>query len=202
MDIHPVRTERGTIIHNPPIARFLFEDTRMAPVWLIVRVLLGWAWLEPGMHKLSDPGWMQTGDALKAFWTRAVAMPDAPAKPPITFDWYRSFIQSMLDSGSYTWFAKLVAIGETAIGIALIIGAFVGIAAFFAAFMNWNFMLAGSTSSNPLLFVAAIFLLLAWKTAGYYGLDRWLLPRLGTPWTPGTALGRDTRDHTTAAGGV
>jgi thiosulfate dehydrogenase [quinone] large subunit len=24
-------------------------------------------------------------------------------------------------------------------------------------------------------------LVLAWKTAGYIGLDRWLLPRLGTP---------------------
>jgi len=25
---------------------------------------------------------------------------------------------------------------------------------------------------------------MAWKTAGYYGLDRYLLPILGTPWQP------------------
>jgi thiosulfate dehydrogenase [quinone] large subunit len=74
------------------------------------------------------------------------------------------------------------------IGIALILGAFTGIAAFFGAFMNWNFMMAGTASSNPLLFTAAILLILAWKVAGYYGLDRWLLPLLGTPWQRGTLL--------------
>jgi thiosulfate dehydrogenase [quinone] large subunit len=25
-------------------------------------------------------------------------------------------------------------------------------------------------------------LVLSWKIAGYYGLDHWLLPLLGTPW--------------------
>ena len=28
-----------------------------------------------------------------------------------------------------------------------------------------------------------MFLILAWRIAGYYGVDRWLLPLLGTPWT-------------------
>jgi thiosulfate dehydrogenase [quinone] large subunit len=124
---------------------------------------------------------MQTGEALKGFWTNAVQVP-ASGKPPITFEWYRSFIQSMLDSGAYVWFAKLVAIGEVVVGAALILGMFVGIAAFIGAFMNWNYIMAGAASSNGLYGLAAIFLILAWKTAGYYGLDRWLLPRLGTPW--------------------
>jgi thiosulfate dehydrogenase [quinone] large subunit len=69
--------------------------------------------------------------------------------------------------------------------VALVLGAFVGIAAFFGAFMNWNFMMAGTASTNPLLFTLAIVLILAWKVAGYYGLDRALLPVLGTPWKPG-----------------
>jgi len=29
----------------------------------------------------------------------------------------------------------------------------------------------------------AMFVMLAWRVAGYYGVDRWLLPLLGTPWT-------------------
>jgi len=66
--------------------------------------------------------------------------------------------------------------------VALIIGAFVGIAALFGAFMNWNFIMAGSASTNGLLLVLAIGLILAWKIAGWYGLDRWLLRWLGTPW--------------------
>jgi thiosulfate dehydrogenase [quinone] large subunit len=88
----------------------------------------------------------------------------------------------MLDAGAYTWFAKLVAVGELVVGVALIIGAFVGVAAFFGAFMNWNYIMAGSASSNALFGLAAILLILAWKTAGYYGLDRFILPRLGMTW--------------------
>lgn len=58
-----------------------------------------------------------------------------------------------------------------------------GIAAFFGATMNMSFLLAGTVSSNPVMFMIAIVLILAWKVAGWYGLDRWVLPRLGTPWS-------------------
>jgi thiosulfate dehydrogenase [quinone] large subunit len=51
--------------------------------------------------------------------------------------------------------------------------------------MNMSFLLAGSASTNPVMFILAIGLMLAWKVAGYYGVDRWLLPKLGTPWRPG-----------------
>lgn len=176
-----IKTQAGTTIQDPPLARLLFSDTRFAVVWLVIRVLVGWSWLDAASHKLSDPGWMQTGEALRGFWERAVAIPEA-GRPPITYDWYRSFIQGLLDAGAYTWFAKLIAVGELLIGVALIVGAFVGIAAFFGAFMNWNFIMAGSASTNGLLGIAAIFLMLAWKVAGYYGADRYLLPKLCTPW--------------------
>ena len=44
--------------------------------------------------------------------------------------------------------------------------------------MNMSFLVAGSSSSNPVLFTLAIGLILAWKVAGYYGVDRYLLPML------------------------
>jgi thiosulfate dehydrogenase [quinone] large subunit len=175
------KTATGRIIEDPPLAKFLFSDTRSAWLWLLIRIPLGLSWLSSGTGKLGNPGWMETGEALRGFWTSAVAIPEA-GRPAITYDWYRDFIQSMLDAGSYVWFAKLIAIGETAIGIALIIGAFVGIAAFFGAFMNWNFIMAGSASTNGLLGLAAVLLVLAWKVAGYWGADYFLLRWLGTPW--------------------
>jgi len=178
---HSVKTERGTVLQDPPLAQFLFSDTRLSAVWLVVRVLLGWGWVTAAMGKLGDPAWMQTGEALKGFWTKAVEIP-ATGKPLITFDWYRNFIQGMLDSGSYVWFAKVVAVGELVIGVALILGLFVGVFAVLGAFMNWNYIMAGSASSNGLFGLAAILLILAWKTAGYYGLDRWILPRIGMTW--------------------
>jgi len=178
---HAVKTERGTVLQDPPIAQFLFSDTRLAAVWLVVRVLLGWGWLSSGLDKLNDPAWMQTGEALKGFWAKAVVIP-ATGRPPIAFDWYRNFLQGMLDNGSYVWFAKLVTIGELVVGVALILGMFVGVAAFIGAFLNWNYIMAGSASSNGLFGLGAILLILAWKTAGYYGLDRWILPRIGMTW--------------------
>ncbi len=45
--------------------------------------------------------------------------------------------------------------------------------------------MAGSASTNGMLFAIATWLVLAWRNAGWIGLDRWLLPALGTPWRPG-----------------
>ena len=176
---------------DPPVANALLNSPRWAWIWLIARLYLGYTWLHAGIGKISNPAWVQTGEALQGFWTRAVMIPDAPARPAITFAWYRSFLQFMLDSGSYTWFAKLVVAGEFLIGIALILGVFTGLAAFFGGFMNWNFMMAGTASSNPVLFTISILLILAWKTAGWIGLDRWILPSLGTPWQPGKLFTKD-----------
>lgn len=176
---------RNTEVTESPIAKFIFADTRFAVVWLVLRVYLGYQWISAVEHKITDPAWTQTGAALKGFWLNALK---TDPKPVIAFDWYRQFIQFMLDSQAYVWFAKLVVAGELLVGVALILGAFTGIAAFFGGFMNWNFMMAGSASTNPLLFTVAVVLILAWKTAGYYGLDRFLLPLLGTPWKPGITI--------------
>jgi len=176
--------EEVRYVTDPPFLRALFDTTHFSLLWLAIRLFVGLQWLESGVGKLSSPAWMETGEALRGFWERAVTIPES-GRPPITYDWYRSFLQGMLDSGSYTWFAKLIAVGEVLIGIALIVGIFVGIAAFFGAFMNFNFLLAGSSSTNPVLFLLALLLMAAWKVAGYYGIDRWLLPALGAPWSPG-----------------
>ncbi|MGB9898585.1 DoxX family protein, partial [Thermanaerothrix sp.] len=170
-------SEKGRVIEitDPPFIQHLFGSPSWAWLWLIVRVYVGYTWLTSGLGKLGNPAWTQTGLALKGFWQNAVAVPPPPARPPIAFEWYRAFIQSLLDGGHYVWFAKLIIAGELLVGVALILGAFVGIAAFFGAFMNWNFMMAGTASINPVLFTLSIFLILAWKTAGWWGLDRWLL---------------------------
>ncbi len=183
MTDHVVKTPRGRRLINPPILRLFFDDTRFAVVWLIVRVLLGLVWIQASLTKLGDPAWMQTGDALKGFWTTAVKTSQS-GKPNLPFDWYRSLIQTMLNNGWYVWFAKLVAISEFLVGLALILGFLVGLSAFLGAFLDWNYLMAGSVSINPVLFVAAILLMFAWKTAGYYGLDRFVVPHLGATWEP------------------
>ena len=200
--LHRVKTDNGTVVTNPPIARLIFDDTRFAVVWLVVRVLVGWEWVQAGMHKIIDQaelaktgtiqlaqGWMgPDGAALAGFW-KSIVTPAAPGGGS-HYDWYQGFIKFLLDAGTAPWFAKLVAFGELFVGIALILGAFVGIAAFFGALMNWNYVMAGVASSNGLLFLFGGLLMLAWKTAGYWGLDRFILPKLGMPW-PGKPVVAD-----------
>ena len=181
MKANLVSAKGEVTIPDPPIAHVLFSTTKFAWLWAIVRIYLGYQWINAGYHKVTGQGWIDGGAALKGFWANAVKIPEG-GRPAIAFDWYRGFIQYMLDSGWYTWFAPLVAFGEVLIGVALIAGAFVGIAAFFGALMNWNFIMAGAASTNGLLFALAILLMLAWKVAGYIGADYYLLAFLGTPW--------------------
>ena len=48
--------DHETHIPEPRIARFLFADTRMAPVWLILRLWLGYQWLEAAWGKWTEGG--------------------------------------------------------------------------------------------------------------------------------------------------
>ncbi len=170
-------------VDDPGIWKLLLGNTYLAILWMPIRFFVGQQWLAAGEEKMRSDAWMSGGSALKGFWTNAAAVPQG-GKAPITFDWFRSFIQYMLDHEWYTWFAKVIAVGETLVGLGLIFGALVGIAAFFGTVLNFNFLLAGSTSTNPIMFGLTIFIVLGWKVAGYVGLDRLLLPLLGTPWQP------------------
>jgi len=173
--------KNGTVVvKDPPIARKLFNEVGpWSFVWVIVRVYLGWEWISAGWHKVSG-GW--GGAELRGYWERAVVVPET-GRAAISYDWYRSFLQFLMDTNSETWMSVIIKWGEILVGVGLILGALVGIAAFFGAVMNMNFMLAGSASTNPILFMLAVLLIMAWKTAGWWGLDRWLLPWLGTPWS-------------------
>jgi thiosulfate dehydrogenase (quinone) large subunit len=179
------RLSTTTAMTDAPFFTNLFNSPRWAWLWLVARVWLGYEWIQAGWHKVTSGDWMTTGETLKGFWERAVAVPEAPARPLINYDWYRSFIQMLLDTKSYTWFAKLVAVGEVLVGVALILGIFVGFAAFFGGLMNLSYLLAGTVSTNPLMLVLAILLLVAWKTAGYFGGDYFVHKYVGTPWNKG-----------------
>ena len=177
-------------IEGPAFARFLFNNTRAGLFWLPIRLFVGFAWLEAGWHKFNDPAWVNGGSALLGYWKNAVNIPAAPARPSITFEWYRDFLTFLINGHHEGWFALLITFGEMAVGLGILFGALTGIAAFFGAFMNMSFLLAGSASTNPIMFTFAIGLILAWKVAGYYGVDRYLLPALGVPWRPGVLVER------------
>lgn len=174
-------------IPEPAISKFFFSSTRLAWVWAALRVYVGYEWLMAGWGKLANPTWIgdKAGVAVQGFLNGALAK-TAGAHPDVT-GWYASFIQNVALPNAET-FSYLVVYGEIIVGAALILGLFTGIAAFFGTFMNFNFLLAGAVSINPVLLFIQLFLILAWRVAGFVGLDRYILPLLGTPWKPGSVF--------------
>lgn len=169
-------------------------------LWLPLRFVLGIGWLQAGYHKIFDAGWgtsgtvtrmvdgtatevqMGRGDSMKGFLMGAYTPNEETGATKAVFGWYADFLEWIVDSGATSWLGPVIAWGETLVGLGLLFGALIGIAAFFGTVMNMSFMLAGTVSSNPWMFALTIFIILGWKVAGFLGLDRWLLPALGTPW--------------------
>jgi thiosulfate dehydrogenase [quinone] large subunit len=184
----PAVRDHQNSIPEPNISRFLFADTRMAPVWLILRLWLGYQWLHAALGKWIEGGWVGegAGGAVKGFAQGAIAQ--TKGEFPQVTGWYASFLEHVVLPNA-ALFSYLVIFGETLIGIALILGAFTGIAAFFGVFMNASFIFAGSAGANPLMALVAILIVLAWRVAGWWGLDRFILPVIGVPGAAGTLLG-------------
>jgi thiosulfate dehydrogenase [quinone] large subunit len=199
---------------EPRFAHWLFTTTGAAWIWLVVRVWLGYQWLHAGFEKITgtigtttpgtftwrfgfaDDSWLKSGKSLQGF-VQYAALPAAGQGPhsAVNYGWYANFLNWLGHSGPANFFAPIIAIGETLIGLALIFGLFVGIAAFFGGILTMSFGLAGSAGVNPVFFFAEVLLILAWRNAGYYGLDYYVLPALGTPWHKGKMFQPEESTH-------
>lgn len=179
----------STVLDDPPAVRRLFSDTHLAWVWLAARLWLGWWWLEIGRQRVSSHDWMSGGAALRDYWDQLTHTQGA-ATHPLADGWSRGALHFLLDHGAYHWLAPVAAVVETLVGLALILGVFTALAAFLGVLLSVSHMLAGTSSLDPVLLVLAIGLMLAWKTAGWLGFDRWLLPMVGMPWQGGALITR------------
>ena len=137
---------RERVLPDPVLLRGVLADVRFAPIWLAVRVVLGWLWLDGGWSRLQEVS--GSGDPL--------------------------------------------ALGLTLAGIALILGVLTGPAAFVGGCLSIGLWDSAGVLVVTLLFAAVVWLVLAWKTAGWIGFDRWLLPLIGMPWRGGELLGERT----------
>jgi len=164
-------------ISQSRFSKFLFSNKKMAWFWLIARVYVGYEWITAGWSKVNNPAWVgsDAGAALSGFIQGAL-MKTAGAHPDVS-GWYASFLQNVVLSNVQAW-SHIISFGELLVGIGLIIGLLTGLAAFFGMFMNLNFLLAGTVSINPVLLMLSIGVVLAWRIAGHWGLDRYVLPKV------------------------
>lgn len=165
--IHP--TMRPEDFREPRWARFLFASTTAAWLWLIVRLYIVSVYLPAGWGKVTGGKWLfGDGSPILGLVNGAINDPGTPT-------WYSSFLQNVVVPNAGL-FATLVALGELAVGLGLLVGLLTGIAAFFAVFMSANYVMSGVLGQNPALIVLGLFLVVAWRNAGWIGLDRWLIP--------------------------
>jgi len=120
------------------------------------------------------------GDRIAGFAANAIAGSQGP-HPDVAYSWYVKFLEFVRDT-FHPVLGIVVPVGEVVIGLALIAGAFTGIAAFLGALLNFSYMFAGSAGVNPGMVVVSLFIILAWRNSGWYGVDRYLLPKIGVPW--------------------
>lgn len=183
---------------DPAWWKAITGNTWLSVIWLPLRFVLGIHWLQAGWHKTQEAGWaksglneageqVERGAAMKGFLMGAYTPNPETGATRAVFGWYADFLKFMVDNNWTSWFGPMVAWGEVLVGLGLITGGLVGIAAFFGTTLNMSFMLAGTVSSNPWMFALTVFIILGWKVAGHFGLDRWLLPTLGTPWNRSAA---------------
>jgi thiosulfate dehydrogenase [quinone] large subunit len=158
---------------NLKASEWLFRSNYASVIWLALRIWLGYQWLNAGYQKIwgSEKAffWNGGGAGVYGFAKSGVAA-NATPMGAVGYGWWAAFLHNFVMPNA-AWIAKIISLGELAIGIALILGLFTGLAALAAVSLNFTYMMTGNAGVNPLYALAGVMLALAWRNAGLIGLD-------------------------------
>ncbi|MFW2488063.1 DoxX family protein [Clostridium chromiireducens] len=152
----------------------ILNNKYLIPVWTVLRIWLGYQWISAGLEKVGNPAWVgsKAGTAVSGFLQGALAK--STGDHPAVQWWYARFVESFALPNAKI-FSYLVAYGEVLVGISLIFGVLTIVGLIAGAFMNLNYLLAGTTSTNPILYTVAIILMVAGASAYKIGFDSLLV---------------------------
>ena len=155
----------------------LLKNKYLNIVWAVLRIWLGYQWISAGIEKVTGGGWIggTAGTAITGFLKGSLGK--ATGAHPAVQSWYADFIQSIALPNA-TAFSYLVSFGEILVGVSLILGALTVVGLLAGALMNLNYMLAGTTSTNPIMYTVTFILLFVGANAYFLGLDHFILPIL------------------------
>ena len=179
--------------HNLRLTNWLYRSPETSFLWLVVRMWLGYQWMNAGYQKIwgSERAlfWFGGGAGVKGFASAGVAGSAAGAGSGASYGWWAAFLHNFVVPNAF-WIAKFISIGEILVGVALILGLFTGAAAFAGLLLNLTYMFTGSDGVNPMYIILEILLILAWRNAGSIGLDGIILRERWTPYRAGRFVGR------------
>ena len=146
---------------------FLRENKGAAGILFFIRLFLGYQWITAGWTKITS------GFDANGFLKGAVA--SASGEHPAVQGWWATFLDGVAIP-NVELFNVLIPWGEFLVGLGLILGTFTTFAAFMGIVMNFAFLFSGTTSTNPMMVILGMLILIAGYNAAKIGLDRWLIP--------------------------
>ncbi|MES3004771.1 MAG: DoxX family membrane protein [Patescibacteria group bacterium] len=153
------------------LKNFVLYNSLVGYLFVVLRVYLGWLWVHAGYEKVTNTAWVgdNAGAAMTGFVKGALAK--TGGEHPDVSMWYAWFLENAVVPYIEIW-SYLITFGEIFVGLGLIFGLFTYLASFFGAFMNYNFLFAGTVSANPIMLLMAILLMVANTQATTLSLDR------------------------------
>lgn len=175
------RTAAHTTAANRSLAQQMLNAVRApfthryaAPIWLAVRLYLGYMWIQFSLQKF-QAGWLTSdpvGSMLKLVADGTLNVP---------FEFYRGIARLLVDSGASVLLSHSMPFLELAVALAFISGVLVVPAAIGATLLNVNFILSGIgvISFDGRFIALQLLLLLAFRIAGLIGFERLAFRILG-----------------------
>ncbi|HLQ72519.1 MAG TPA: DoxX family protein, partial [Bacillota bacterium] len=142
---------------------FMRNHKIVAGVLAFLRIYIGYEWFTSGIGKVMG------GFDASGFIEGAIVQ--AGGEHPAVQGWWAAFLEhvALPNAGLFSF---LVMWGEVLVGLALILGLFTNFAALMGIVMNFAFLFSGTISTNGVMILITIFILVSGANAGRYGLDR------------------------------
>ncbi|HEY3364557.1 MAG TPA: DoxX family membrane protein [Symbiobacteriaceae bacterium] len=150
-----------------------FKGAKGSWMWVIIRLWLGYNWVQAGWHKLSGATPFDASGFIKG--GIAGSVPAKPGAKPTIQPWWGNFLKNFAlpNTGLFNF---LVMYGEILVGLALLVGFATIFAASMGFLMNFAFVMSGSISTSPVYMILQFVLVLGGAYAGYIGVDYWFRP--------------------------
>jgi thiosulfate dehydrogenase (quinone) large subunit len=147
--------------------RWPFVNRYAAPLWLALRLYIGWIFLQMGLGKI-EAGWLSSdpsGDLLKLVANGTMRVP---------FEFYRGVADMLVGAGVTPLLSHTMPFLELAVALAFFTGVLTPVAAFGAILLNINFILTGigQISLDGPVILANIMLILSFRVVGAIGFER------------------------------
>lgn len=153
------------------LEQFLFTNKKSAVIWFVVRLYLASIWLHAGYDKFMNPVWVGTdaGKGIAGFVAEALQKTGG-AHPDVTA-WYAWFLAHCVAPFPAVW-SYVITFGEIAVGLGLLFGVLTALATAGGVLMNFNYLLSGTVSINPVMVLLGVPLLLAWRVSDTIGVQK------------------------------